>query len=127
MNQKSIPPNDYGDSNFSDTHTGEDSFLTDECQRVDISDLLKIAMFELKKTLIQSQLQTEGIDVNLLTSKAGFGGQRLWFECPRCKKRVGTFYKHPLNGVVACRGCLELKYRGSAKKGMIESEILNNL
>lgn len=123
MNQESIPSNDYGKHNHNGSHTEENSFLVEECRKVDITDLLRIALFELKKTLIQSQLQAEGIDVNLLTSKAGFGGKRLWFECPTCKKRVGTFYKHPLSGLVACRECLGLRYRSSAKKGMIECDI----
>ena len=124
MSPKSIPPNDYGNSNFLSTRTGENCFLTDECQKIDITNLLRIALFELKKTFIQSQLQTEGITVSLLTSKAGFGGKRLWFACPLCQKRVGCLYKHPLNGFLACRACLNLKYRGSAKKGMIEGGFL---
>ena len=74
MNQKSMPPNDYGNSNFLSTCTGENCFLTDECQKVDINQLIKIALFELKKTLVQSQLQTEsvGSNIKLLTSKTGF-------------------------------------------------------
>ena len=120
MKHKSIPPNDYGDCNFSSSHEGEGCLLVDECEKVRIDTLLRVALFELKKSLIQSQLEAEGFVIGLLTSKAGFGGQRLWFECPKCKKRVGTFYKHPLSGLVACRRCLGLKYRGSAKKGMVE-------
>lgn len=121
MSSKSIPPNDYGKLDSSGVLEGEGGFLVEECQKVDISNLLKVALFELKKTLIQSQLQAEGLCVNLLSSKAGFGGKRLWFECPICKKRVGAFYKHPLNRMVACRKCLGLKYRCSAKKGMVEN------
>lgn len=126
MSQKSISPNGYGKtkqiSPLEETkNVFVSSCLIDECEKVDISSLLRVAMFELKKTLIQSQLQTEGVEVNLLTSKAGFGGQRLWFECPKCRRRVGAFYKHPMSGVTACRKCLGLKYRGSAKKGMVEA------
>ncbi len=36
-----------------------------------------------------------------------YGGQRVWFLCPRCGRRCGVLY---LGQRVACRKCLDLAY-----------------
>src|SRR5664279_3396380 len=39
-----------------------------------------------------------------------FGGIRLWFECPRCRKRCGSLYAPKMHPVIACRDCHNLVY-----------------
>lgn len=45
--------------------------------------------------------------VNLLTTPCNYGGERYWFQCPRCSKRVGVLY---LNNQFSCRTCQSLTY-----------------
>ena len=40
-----------------------------------------------------------------------FGGTRLWFNCPRCIRRVAIVY---LASVPGCRRCLRLKYQSQS-------------
>lgn len=42
-----------------------------------------------------------------------FGGERLWFLCPNCSKRVGVLYF--IRNVYACRSCSNLAYRSQQK------------
>lgn len=74
-------------------------------QKIIITDLVRQANKKLKETLIGGELEVEGVTVKLLASKTGFGGERLWFECPRCKRRSGVLYRR-LDGLVECRLCL---------------------
>ena len=76
----------------------------------------------MKETLIASQIEAADLTVRLTTSRTRFG-ERRWFECPACKRRAGVLYQHPLSQVVACRTCLNLKYRKSRYKGMAEEKI----
>lgn len=97
------------------------SFLVSEnCDKIKIDELVHNAQKVLKMRLLQSQIDAFGADVNLTTSKTKFNGERFWFSCPNCKKRVGVLYKHPVDETIACRICLNLKYRKQRFKGMIE-------
>jgi hypothetical protein len=42
-----------------------------------------------------------------------FGGERLWFVCPRCGRRVTTLYV--ADGEVVCRHCHGLRYASQAE------------
>lgn len=95
-------------------------FLVEECQKISVNLFLREARCGLKKTLISSKLEAQGLAVQLTTSKTGFGGIRYWFECPICKVRIGVLYAHPLNQQIGCRQCLGLEYRKIRYKGMIE-------
>jgi len=124
---KSQSPNDFKIEDFeafSGGEAGNACVLTDECQKIDIIELLRKAKLEFKKALIQSQLQLEGIQANLTTTKTGFGGDRLWFKCPICSRKVGVFYRHPLSNIVGCWKCLNLEYRSRVKRGTIEDSVL---
>jgi hypothetical protein len=98
--------------------------LVEECQKISVNLFLKKAKSGLKETLISSQLDVQGLAIQLTTSKTGFGGIRHWFECPMCKARVGVLYAHPLNQQIGCRQCLGLEYRKRRYKGMIENQLL---
>lgn len=108
-----MPPNDLG------------SFLTvEEIQKVKIDDIVRSIKGELKKSLVLARLEALGISVTLTTSKTGFGGKRLWFECPSCEARVGVLFRHPISEKIGCRKCTSIHYRTQRYKGMLESSLL---
>lgn len=105
-----INPNDLG--NFQ---------LTENAQKINIDELVNRINKELKLRLLQAQIEALGIPVQLTTSKTRFNGDRFWFICPFCSKKVGILYKHPLQAVLGCRLCLDLKYQKQRFKGMVEN------
>ena len=46
--------------------------------------------------------------IDLVPTKCHYGGQRQWFRCPACSKRVGILYEHEDH--FKCRTCLGLCY-----------------
>lgn len=92
-------PNDLDKNGFWPSVSGNS-------QKIIITDLVRQANKKLKETLIGGELEVEGVTVKLLASKTGFGGERLWFECPRCKRRSGVLYRS-LNRLVMCRLCID--------------------
>lgn len=107
-----IKPYDFGKIN-----------LADVCQKIKIDDLVRVLKKDLKRKLITSQLNSLGYDINLVTSKTKFSGERIYFVCPNCNLRVGVIYKHPTLNILGCRTCLGIKYRKRRYKGMIENEV----
>jgi hypothetical protein len=107
-----MKPNDLGKT-----------FLVEECQKIEINSFLRKAKLSLKDTLLKSEITAQGIMLELITSKTGFGGLRFWFKCPICKRRVGTLFAHAVGQNLGCRGCLGLQYRKIRYKGMIEGKI----
>ena len=98
-------------------------FLVEQCEKISITSYLKQAREKLKETLINSQLELEGLDIELTESKTNYNGIRLWFKCPICNRRVGVIYKHPVSQNLGCRECLVLVYRSNRYKGMVENNI----
>jgi len=107
---KSLNPNNLG-------------LLVEECKKVEISDFLKKSKTELKKALIKSELEIDGLSIELTTSKTNYNGTRFWFKCPLCNLRVGVLFKHPASDVIGCRRCLKLEYRKRRYKGMVENKL----
>lgn len=99
------------------------SFLVETAKQININDLVKQFYLQAKESFIKSQINVEGLEVKLTTSKTRYG-LRFWFTCPSCNKRIGKLYKHPLTGVVACRTCNNLVYKSQKFKGMLEQKIL---
>jgi hypothetical protein len=97
--------------------------VTENCQKIKVDQLVNQVQKELKKRLLEAQISTFGIDISFTTTKTKFNGERIWFICPNCKKRVGDIYKHPMEDKVGCRVCLNLKYKKQRFKGMIETAI----
>jgi len=95
-------------------------FLVEQCQKIVANDLLRISCQTIKRNLLEAKIEATGHDIGLITGNTGFGGLRYWFKCPRCSRRVGVVYKHPLSGELGCRICLNLEYRNRRYKGMIE-------
>lgn len=55
-------------------------------------------------------------DIELTTTPCNYGGERYWFICPHCGKRVGTLYN--VSRIFLCRDCNDLTYeeRNDSKK-----------
>lgn len=107
-----LTPNDLGNL-----------LVLENCTKIRVDDLIRKVQKELKISLLRAEIEALGIKVSLTTSKTRFKGERFWFICPNCEKRVGTLYKYPLGVTVGCRNCFNLKYRKQRFKGMIESII----
>lgn len=56
---------------------------------ITINELVRKVRVKLLETLVQSQLDLDGINVSLATSGTNGGGERLWFKCPKCNRRCG--------------------------------------
>ena len=96
-------------------------FLVEDCQKVQVSDILRDYKTKLKETILRAQFEMLNENVLITTSRTGNGGLRFWFMCPRCKRRVGVLLKHPLQDILGCRICLNLEYKKRRFKGMIEN------
>ncbi len=44
-------------------------------------------------------------------TRGGRGGQRTWFRCPSCGRRMFKLYRPPWSSCFACRECHDLTYR----------------
>lgn len=77
---------------------------------IKIDDLVKEAKKSLKKALLEARLEAFGRKIELITTKTRFGGERFWFVCPSCAKRVGKLYALPENMKAVCRICFRMHY-----------------
>lgn len=107
---KSINPYDLGEIS-----------INDDFQKVDINLFVRKATTGLKEKLVTSEISALGLRIEFVYSKTRYNGERLWFRCPNCKRRVGIIYKHKVESVIGCRRCFNLRYRQQRFKGMIES------
>lgn len=89
----------------------------ESCQKISVNQLVRTATKDLKKRIVEAQIEALGIPVSLTTSKTKFSGTRLWFECPACGRRVGVIYKNHSN-VLGCLKCLRLIYQQQKYRGM---------
>ena len=77
---------------------------------IKIDDVVRETNRSLKRAILGARLEEFGQDIQLTTTKTRFGGERNWFVCPSCTKRVGVLYLSPGKRVLKCRGCLQLPY-----------------
>lgn len=98
-------------------------FLVETAEQININDLIRQFYLQAKESFIKSQIEVDGLELELTTSKTRYG-LRLWFICPNCNKRVGKLYKHPLTSTIACRTCNNLVYKSQKFKGMLEQKVL---
>jgi hypothetical protein len=99
------------------------STVTDNCARVSIKEITSYYSKAWKQNLLDSPVTIGGSDIRLTASVTRWGGIRLWFSCPLCKKRRGTLFAQPATNKMGCRACLGLKYRTQRYKGMVESNV----
>jgi hypothetical protein len=50
-------------------------------------------------------------------SRGGRGGQRRWFRCPRCGRRMFKLYRPLRSPFFACRQCHDLTYQHCIRHG----------
>lgn len=96
--------------------------MVENCQKLKISDFMKTCKVELKRLILDLEIQSMGVKIDLSTSKTSFDGVRFWFTCPECKKKIGVLFTHPVTEKVGCRKCLNLEYKKRRYKGMLEME-----
>lgn len=96
--------------------------LAEDCQKMDMKDLLKLAKERLKRELLSLEIESQGIKTNVTTSITGNGGIRHWFTCPLCKKRKRILYRDLNHAIIGCRNCLKLSYFSQTTRP-IESRI----
>ncbi len=97
--------------------------ITENTQRININDLVSQALKELKLRLVEAQIEALGYSVSFTTSRTRFNGNRLWFICPFCSRRVGILYQQVTIKSLACKSCLGLKYKKQRFKDMIEANL----
>ena len=97
------------------------NILVEDCQKLSISSYLRKAKEKLKDVLINAEVESENLTIELTSSRTHFKGIRYWFKCPQCKGRVGTLFIHPLTKIIGCRKCLSLEYKSRRYNGMIEN------
>lgn len=79
--------------------------------RVSVEECQKLSILLLRNTFIGSVvIEVNEQVVRLTKTKCNYGGERVWFLCPACSKRVGTIYRRPLTDLFLCRHCLNLTY-----------------
>lgn len=108
---KTLNPNDFGEN-----------LLVENCQQIRIEDFLRTFRTEMKRLILNIEIQAIGLNIDLATTKTCFAGVRFWFACPLCKQKIGVLYTHPITHKMGCRKCLGLEYRKRKYKGMIEGE-----
>lgn len=65
--------------------------------------------------------------VPLARTPATYGGERVWFTCPRCRKRVRKLYLPPSGGRFLCRDCHGLSYLSRQKRRSAEAKAWERL
>lgn len=93
--------------------------IVENTQGIKIDDLVRKAKQAFRLQFIKSSFDVNNIQIQLTTSKTRFGGERVWFVCPKCKQKRGVLYL--ASSVMVCRKCLGLSYKKQRYKEMIES------
>lgn len=92
----------------------------ESCQKLSVNELVRSATKDLKKRIVEAQIEALGMQIKLTTSKSRFNGERLWFACPICAKRAGMLFYDSLQNITGCRKCLNLIYKNQRFKGMLD-------
>lgn len=74
------------------------------CRKININDLVRKARQEFVKQFVKSDIDINGQEIKLATSKTRFGGQRSWFVCPKCERKKGVVIQ--TEKALTCRKCL---------------------
>ena len=103
-----------------------DKFLINQCQKIDIKDLMVSIKEELLRDLIlKSEINFDNIDIQFDYSKTGFNGSRIWVKCPICERKIRIIYKTP-NNLIGCRKCLNIDYESHLYNRYKQRKVLTN-
>ena len=87
--------------------------LVEQCQKIKINELVRDLKVEMSMLKLKEKIQLLDQEVGIAYTQCNFGGQRFWFVCPACKKRIGVLYKSPISEAILCRKCHGLSYMKS--------------
>lgn len=62
--------------------------------------------------------QAMSYDIRISETTPHFGGQRLWFHCPQCDRRVGKLHLAPGELYYLCRSCANLTYQSTREPSL---------
>lgn len=79
-------------------------------KKINIDMLVRKVNKDLKRSLLEAQIETNYGKVGLTTSRTRFNGVKYWFSCPSCAKRAGVLYLSVGDPVMKCRRCIQLLY-----------------
>jgi len=92
----------------------------EQCPKISIKSLFEKIEKQLKKELLHIDIG----EVEIIHTKANYGGYRKWFKCPMCTKKVFTLYQIQRN--LICRNCTWLKYKKQRYTWMLEEKVFKN-
>jgi len=91
--------------------------LIEYCQSISLADI-QLSGPDLLSVEVNHQL----VKVSITT--CNYGGERLWFICPKCYQRVGKLFRKPLAQNFYCRMCNDLSYLSTRiRRSLIEDDI----
>ncbi len=88
--------------------------LVEQCQKIKINELVRDVKVEMTMLRLKEKIQLLDQEVGITYTKCNFGGQRFWFVCPLCDRRIGVLYKNPISEAILCRKCHGLRYMKSS-------------
>src|SRR5579864_6439922 len=66
---------------------------------------------------ITLDIRGHSVSVQVTADRPHFKGVRLWFWCPRCRRRILKVYQWPGQSILGCRHCFRLVYGQQMRKG----------
>ncbi len=74
---------------------------------LNIDEFLRVINKDMKKVLLESQVNAMGLNISLTTTRTRFGGEKFWFICPECKNRCGVLSNNIHFLKYVCRSCIK--------------------
>lgn len=84
--------------------------LVEQCQKIKINEIVRDVKIEMMNLHLKEKISLLNQNIEITQTQCNFGGQRFWFVCPNCNKRVGVLYRKPISEIILCRECHGLKY-----------------
>ncbi len=76
--------------------------MTGYSKSITIHELVRSVRSKVIEALIKSKLDLDGVNVPMTTTNTNGGGERLWFQCPKCSRRCGKLIES-LEGYLCIR------------------------
>jgi hypothetical protein len=100
----------------------------EECKFISVSRLTpatKIGM-RLGRLIYRPPGDPSNNVIEYTSTKCHFGGERFWFICPYCSRRVSKLYLPPSGDYYACRKCHNLTYESCKEHDQRIDAIIKN-
>jgi hypothetical protein len=87
--------------------------------RTTVEHCSKLSIFKLRREGALSHYDGDdylfgnGIEIPLTKTPCYFGGERFWFICPDCHRRVSILYRPRYSSFFLCRHCHDLTYQST--------------